>query len=416
MLIKELTNEQFYTFTMKFKDSSVYQSNAYAFVMNKQDYESIFIGLFDNLNNIVGASLILIEKIKNYKYAYAPRGFLIDYKDTELMSIFTEELKKYLKRKDIIAIKIAPLIVKEIYNPKTKESKKNTDYDSIYNHLTSLGFFHLGYNNYFEALKPRFDVVINLELPLYNLFNNIKKEYRTKIRSAINKGILIYKGTEVDIPHLYKHTEHKYPRDIKYFNDAYFFFNKSKSIDLFYAKLDFSKYLSVAKNNYLKLEDHLNKINDMIVENKGVKNTNLIKKKMAMDVNYDIAKKNLVEATNLVQKQEELIFASILTIKHKDEVFVFMDGMDPKYKNFNAKHLLIWTLIEKYKKEGFKTFNLGGISNPNLSNNKYQGLVDFKTNFGGYVIEYAGDFELIINNPKYLMFKNSFVIQNIMKR
>ena len=72
--------------------------------------------------------------------------------------------------------------------------------------------------------------------------------------------------------------------------------------------------------------------------------------------------------------------------------------------------------MEKYSKLGYKKFNLGGMSNPELDDNKYKGLNEFKTNFGAKVYEYAGDFELITNNAKYFMYKNTLPIKNILKK
>ena len=93
-----------------------------------------------------------------------------------------------------------------------------------------------------------------------------------------------------------------------------------------------------------------------------------------------------------------------------------MDGYDKSYRNLNSKHLLLWKLIEKFSYEGFKTFNLGGISNYNLQNNKYNGLIKFKTSFGSVIYEYMGDLELITNKPLYLMYKNSSSVMKLLKK
>ena len=92
-----------------------------------------------------------------------------------------------------------------------------------------------------------------------------------------------------------------------------------------------------------------------------------------------------------------------------------MDGHDPKYKSFNSKHLLIWKLIEMYSNEGFKKFNLGGMTNPLDLKNKYQGLNTFKLSFHAKSYEYIGDLELVCNNAKYFMIKNS-AFKSILKK
>ena len=147
------------------------------------------------------------------------------------------------------------------------------------------------------------------------------------------------------------------------------------------------------------------------------KNNKLINKKIQADLKLEQCKKNLVLATNLLRDYPDgIVMASILVIKYRDTIHVLMDGYDPQYKNFNAKHLLIWKLMEKYSKLGYKKFNLGGITNFNIENNKYQGLNQFKLNFGAKAYEYIGDLELITNNTLYFMYRNSAPIRNIFKK
>lgn len=93
-----------------------------------------------------------------------------------------------------------------------------------------------------------------------------------------------------------------------------------------------------------------------------------------------------------------------------------MDGFDLEYKFLSSKHLLIWKLMEKYSKEGFKKFNLGGMSNYSLKNNKYKQLNEFKFGFNAKAVEYIGDLELITNQALYFIYRNSAPIRGILKR
>ena len=180
MKIKVLTNDEFLGFSKRFKPSSMYQTVEYALTMNNQNQNSMFIGLVDD-NELKAASLILIQKINGFRYASAPRGFLIDYNNKELLTTFTKLLKKFLGKKDIVAIKINPMIIKSVYNSSGKSILKNTKYDEIFSNMTKLGYFHLGYNNYFEALKPRFEAIIDLEKPTNKLFKEIDKGFKLKL-------------------------------------------------------------------------------------------------------------------------------------------------------------------------------------------------------------------------------------------
>ena len=413
MEIKEITADEFKKFNKNFNMHSIYQTPEYGFIMQKQGFESEFVGLIDN-NNILAATLILIEKRKGFKYAYAPRGFLIDYNNFNLLDIFTKKIKKYLSKKGVTAIKISPMIIKNIHDIKYNVINNNNYFDNCFDNLKKLGYYHFGFNNYFEALKPRFEASIDLNVPYYMLFNNIKKEYRTKIRSAEANGVKVYKGNEEDLKYLYLQTSRKYPRDLNYFKDCYNYFKKNNNIEFFYTKLDTNKYLKVITKKYHNQEVLCNKLNKSLNKDNNDKIINL---KMAADRLLDKYKKELVRATNYLKNNPNgIITSSALLVKNSDEVFMLMDGYDNKYKFLNSKHLLIWKLLERYSTAGFKKFNLGGISNPTIENNQYKGLNDFKLGFDAKAIEYIGDLELITNSALYFMYRNSFEIKNILKK
>ena len=143
----------------------------------------------------------------------------------------------------------------------------------------------------------------------------------------------------------------------------------------------------------------------------------MIDLKLVYDNLLDQSKKTLISATNLLRDYPAgAVLASALIIKNHDEIFLFMDGFDTTYKSFNAKHLLLWKILEKYASAGYKKFNLGGISNPNLEQNPYKGLNQFKLNFGAEAYEYVGDLELITNNTLYFMYRNAAPLRNMLKK
>ncbi len=416
MKLRELTNDEFLNFSKSYNIKSIYQTVEYALVMNKQKFDAMFIGLIDENNYIVAASLILIEKSGHFKYAYAPRGFLIDYCNHNLLKIFTEEIKRFLGKKNIIAIKISPYIIRNTYDTKYNVVTKNNYYDNILQDLQQLGYYHLGYNEKFEALKPRYEAIIDLDIPYYMIFKNFKKSLRTKIRSAEMKGVKIYKGTEENLSYLYLQTKKKYPRDLKYFEECYNQFSKSNNIEFFYAKIDTEAYLKNIQKKYTIQEELCTDINNKIMKNTNQSNK-YITQKLEADKQFDQYKKELIKATKMLRDNPEgIVVASALIIKNKNEVFLLMDGYDPNYKKMNAKHLLLWKLCERYAKSGFKKFNLNGIAGINNTPEEYKGLNEFKLNFNAHANEYIGDLELITNNALYFMYQNTSPIRNILKR
>ena len=159
---------------------------------------------------------------------------------------------------------------------------------------------------------------------------------------------------------------------------------------------------------YQKQVERCNKANNDVFKNRENQNNKAINRKLSEENLLNNFKNELVYATNLLrEKPEGVILASALIVKHQKTAHLFMDGYDPQYKKFNAKHLLIWKLIEKYSLEKFRKFSLGGIANFNLkpNENKYNGLNEFRLGFGATGYEYAGDFELITNKFLYFIYQ-----------
>lgn len=414
-MIREITNEEFDKFITSNHYDSIYQTSTYGKIMAKNGYNSMLVGLFNN-NDMVGASLILIENRQGFKYAIAPHGFVVDYDNLDLVKRFTNCLKNYLKSKNIIALKINPKIIKNKYDADKNIIYHNENFDSIMHTLKSSGFYHYGYNSFFEATKPRFEANLKLSENYYALFNNIKKSFRTKIRNAEKNAIVIHKGNKNSIKDLYLETKRKYPRSEKFLTDFYEEFNENKQVSIYYAKVDTNNYLLNAQKEYANQEALCEKLDNDVLTNSN-NNLKVVSKKIVADNLLNERKNKLKSATNLLKNYPDgIIIASIMTVVNGETVTLFMDGYNKNYQKFNAKHLLLWKVIERYAKLGYKNFNLGGITNIFDTNDRYKGLNEFKLNFNPEVIEYAGDLELVCNSPLYFMYRNSITFKKMIKK
>lgn len=406
MKLKELTNEEFTKFANDFPTKSIFQTTGYAFTMNKQHFESVFLGLADTNNVIKAASLILIANIKGFKYAYAPRGFLIDYTNKEMLKDFTFQLKKFLSRNDIIAIKINPLVIRNVYDKKANLIATNQNDDIILKNLKEVGFEHKGFNNYFEAFKPRFEAIIDLTPSLDKLFMSCKKALRTKVRRAELNGITIHRGDDSNIKYLYEQLKTTYPRDLKYFQDSYEFYSRNNLIDFYYAKIETNTFLAQSQYLYQKQEQLVNELSNTVIVEAKNDSSKTLSMKLEADTLLASYKDQLLRATKLLKEYPEgIITACALVIKNGSEAVLLIDSRDKEYSNFNSKHILLWKIIAKYASEGYKKFNLGAVSNIKLKPNKYQGLNDFKCNFNPKIYEYLGDFELVAIKSLYLIYQ-----------
>ena len=95
MRIITLKEDEFNSFAQKHKYESYCQTSNYAnFKAEQENYDIHYLGFEEN-NNLVGATMVIYKNLFwGYKYAYAPRGFLIDYTDTYLVNAITQGLKR----------------------------------------------------------------------------------------------------------------------------------------------------------------------------------------------------------------------------------------------------------------------------------------------------------------------------------
>ena len=106
----ELTEKEFLEYSKKSPYTSFFQMPDWAEVKKDNGWGHYYVGLKDN-KNVVAATLLLYKKIKFFKNMfYAPRGFLIDYDNLELLEEFTRGIKKFLKDKNALFLKINPYI------------------------------------------------------------------------------------------------------------------------------------------------------------------------------------------------------------------------------------------------------------------------------------------------------------------
>ena len=415
MYIKELTINEFNKFSDSFPNVSIYQTSEYGIVMSNEGFSSLYIGLIDDNENITGAALLLTENNKGLKYAYSPNGFLIDYNNYDLVNNFTKELKKFLKKRKIVAVRFNTMIIKNSIDYKNNNMNGNMYFDDILKNLIKEKYKHFGFNNFFESIKPSYNAVINLNDNLNKIFNNISENTRKIIEEADNQGIKIIKGTINTLDYLYDEVKDKYGREKKYYENMLNVFSAKDMIDYYYAKLDTDEYLVYVQK---KINDQAKlcvKINDEIFKNRKNDNTELIDKKIFEENKLNDYKNELVYATALLKNRPDgVILASMLIGKYKNEVTILCNGINKEFKQFNAKHLMVWKFIEKYHNEKYKVFNLGGMTNPILRDERYYESNEFKLSFNSRCIEYLGDLEFVASGTLYTIYKNNKSIKGLM--
>ena len=407
MKIITLSEEQFHEFSENHKYGSLYQTVSYAKVMKQEGYDYHLLGFINNSNELIGATMVLFKRIfLNYKMAYAPFGFLVDYSNNDLVEELTNKLKKLLLKQKFIYLKINPKIHCSERDRKGNILSYNPEMNDILEILQRNGYIHNGFNNFFENEKPRWNAVVKLTASNDRLYKNLSKQTRNKISKAMRHGIEIYEGTEKDLDILYEFIKKKHKRSLTYYRNILKEFHEDAKIYL--AKINTESYVKKSKEEYeaeLEINEQMNE-ELQNASRKGKDITRIINKKMESDKKLSKCQNNLVQATNYFSNYPDgLIVGGLLAIKYQNGMNLIIEGFNPKYRSFNPNYLLKWEIIKKLNLEEYKYFNLNGIVGEFREKNKYSGLNEMKLGYNASAMEYIGEFDLIINKTVYNIYQ-----------
>ena len=407
MRIVKLSPDAFDKFIASINYCSYFQTSAYGALLSRFGLKDEYLGFEEN-NQLVGATLLLHKPIfMGFKYAYLPRGIILDYNNYPLVKSAIKELKSFLNKEHFLTLKMDPLIICSKRDRKGNIIAQNNRINQTMQCLKSCGFTHCGFNAYFESVKPRFEAELNLRENTATLFKNLSKQTRNKLRKATKYGLSVYKDNKYNFQQIYHLIKDKDKVSLKYYEQMHNLFGQN--LEIYYAHLDTKTYVENSKYLYekeLEMNDYLTNI----IQSNGYKGKNMssvLNKKMDSDKLLSAYKKYMVEATELLKNHPEgLIVGATITLKVKNKIFLIVEGYDRRYKNLAANYLTKWKIIEKYANSNIEVFNMGAIAGKfKKEENRFKGLNEMKLSYNTVANEYIGEFNLIINNPMYSLYK-----------
>ena len=400
MQIILLDEIRFDNFAINHPYYNFYQSSNYGKFMTKHGYNSYSLGLADDIGEIKAATLMIVknEKSSKRKMGYAPRGFLIDWNNDDLVKEFTEKLKEFLANRNFTYLKVDPLITLKEHNINGEVKQNTIDNTSFVNKLQSIGYIHLGYNNGMEALKPRWNAIMKLNNNITLLYNSISKEARSKITEASKMGNRVYKGGLNDISLLYNLINKSTP-PLEYYLDYYQFFSQNNGFEVYFTKLEPVSYVNSSKNLYEKEEQRNNELNMQIQDFNNPNKEFVINEKLKSDELLSKYKKNMLEASSLFQKYPSgLVISGVAVIKYGKKITFLASGVNENFKNIYPEYLLKWQLASEFARNGYDIVDLGSLTG-DFNNNSY--LSTLNKELSNSIVEYVGEFDLVINKKSY---------------
>ena len=394
-----LRENEFYTFSHKHPQESFMQTVQLGNLKKELGDEIHYLGVKEN-SKIICATLILEEpSIMGKKSFYAPRGYLIDYNDFELLSFFTENLEDYCKKRKGFRIIIDPNVVYQVRSSDGDEVS-NEKSNFVIENLSKLGYKHFGFNLYSEALQQRWEYRLRLDKTYEEIKQGYSKSTRKNIDNCYKKGLRVREGKIDDLKSLSdifestsKRKEFK-GRSYEYYQKMYHHMHDIMKIYIAY--IDPDVYLESSKSNLEQEEENNKKILEKMEKDMvGSKLKNQLETSNKLLTKY---KEELEKAKEFKKNNPQGVdVGALLSMVSGDEYLTLSSGILEEYKSFTPKYAMYDAHVKDAIKDNYKWVDFYGITGCFDKNDKYYGIYEFKKGFNGNVVELVGQFEKSIS-------------------
>lgn len=414
MRIITLTKDEFDNFSNRHSFNTFYQSSNYAdFAKINDEYNTHYLGFVDSNDNLIGASLMLYKTLFwGYKCAYAPRGFLFKYDNDESIEDLVVSLKRLLHKQKFIFITIDPPIVASERDKGGNTIQFNNGVNHILNVFKRNNFEHLGFNLYNESKLSRWNVIAKLNQDSRIIYNNFSNDVKEKITHANNMAITVGEDTTRNITDFLDYLKKiGMKKSLKYYHNLFNAFDKNRKAKIFYAKINTKKYTQSANTLYAK-EEEKNKALASIIQSGDREKYNIqkaINDKIASDKLLHMYKKDIVNSTKLLKNfPDGITCGAALAIEESRGVNIIVNAVDKNYEESNIAQLLNYEIMKYFGKANYQYINLGAITGNFDRNSKYYPILETKLGFNSSVIEYIGEFNIILNPMMYKIYKKKY--------
>ena len=420
--IENIEKKRYEEFVKNHPKSHFLQSYAWGeFAKKEKNLTPHYVGIENDKHQLVATTLLLEKHLPlGYCYLYSPRGYVIDFKDYELLKTFTEEIKRYAKKKKAIFVKIDPDI---IYHEEDCNQEVIIDKDDqAYQFLKKLGYRHLGFTKNFETMQPRYTFRIDFSKPWEEIEKNFSKTTKQRIKKAEDLLVDVKIGTDKDIDTFYQlmiltETRKDFvTHNEKYYQSLYQIWNQDNECNLFLGSIDLDKIIKKQTELKQEIENELTKYeHENLSKSEKTKKNELEKRKDKLEtdiIKYQQAQKEY--GTNIT-------LSAHFIIEYRDKAWVLYAGnhniLTDTYTNYKTyeQH------IKYYYDKKIKTYDQFGTIGDLRKENPLLGLHEFKKKFGGNYVEFTGEFDLVLNKPMYFVFTKLVplyrkLIKNIAKK
>ena len=394
-----ISSDEFDAFIHTTSFAPLSQTSSWA-VLKSGDWKSVFCGLYND-GTLCGVALILMRRfLPGFTLAYCPRGPVMDLTDPEALAAFTDGAGKFCRSKGCYVLKIDPPVVVNKVLPDMPPAQYLDPFDiaqgeAQFAALTHAGYRHKGFPKEMNlTIQPRYHAYIPLKDAAGNPLSaaQLKKNYKTKLRKYLgsfqtSRGLFYEreeptKETITLFKQILSATEER--KQIALRNESYFhLLARAFGDDAHFA---FEKCRPAQFIRFLQ------------------------QRIAAGDEQSGYLRQQLAHAEEMVQQYGEVVpLSALLTAYPPNKTGVrvaeyLYAGSDlSRFPSFNATLCGLCSQCLLCIGQGCDFLNLGG-----LDGYLNDGVYHFKIGFNPIIVEYAGEFDLVLRPAKYQFMERVF--------
>lgn len=385
--LTDINNEKYTEFIKSHKHGNMMQAIEWSSIKNT--WGAVRVAVSDDEDNIIAAAQVLTRK----GLWYVPRGPILDYNNKELLGFFLTNLKKFAKTKQAKLVKLdIPIAVKDEKLANFKDVDVDRSNDELIKTFESYGYNHKGFSlDMSSTIQPRFNTVTKLEKPVPDLFS---KDTRRLIRDADKKFVEVRRcGKENldDFLFALACTEKRKNislRGREYFENLLDTFGDNALLYISYINVE--KALKECHNRKENLEKEIEELGE-----KSPKKKRTLEEQVA-GTDKLIA---LFNGLEIEDKSKDQVISAAITIAYGNHAEIIYAGMNEDFAKLPAQYKVFSDTMKKAQEMGISEVSMGGIEG-SLNDS----LLGFKSKFSPNIVEYYGEFDLVISHVFNLMY------------
>ena len=374
-----ITAEEHDEFVKTSPQTNLLQSADWAKI--KDNWGNERLGVYQDHKLVAVASILIQPLPLGFTMLYIPRGPIMDYQNSELVSFMLQSIKTYAKSKRAVFAKFDPSLFlrKGLIGQETSDQEATL---AIIQSLKECGAEWVGRTEDMgETIQPRFQANIYKE---YFTEDQLSKSTKQAIRTARNKGVeVIFGGTELldEFAALMKKTEARkgiHLRGRDYYEKLLTTYAGQSYITL--SRINLAQRLASLKEQLEKNQAEASRFNEKTKPGK-IDNNRQEKERLEEEIQFLLQE--------LKAGQEIVSLSGTLTLEFGGTSENVYAGMDENFRRYQPAILTWYETAQHAFDRGATWQNMGGVENQ-LDG----GLYHFKSKFNPMIEEFVGEFNL----------------------